>query len=108
MFVHSEQASPISEGVAEIRINSDLAKEITCQHDTREPHRYHEWPHFALTIKESGRVLPHPSAVFHTKTSTGSLSYPVLMPKLSTHRMYDPGSLVPHIRPKVLTDNQLS
>jgi hypothetical protein len=29
MFEHSEQASPISEGVMEIRINSHLAREIT-------------------------------------------------------------------------------
>jgi hypothetical protein len=29
MFVHSEQASPISEGVAEIRINSHLVRETT-------------------------------------------------------------------------------
>jgi hypothetical protein len=45
--------SPISESVTEIRINSHLAREITWQHDTREPHSYHEWPPFALTIKES-------------------------------------------------------
>jgi hypothetical protein len=32
------------------------------------------------------------------------LSYPVFTPKLSTHRMHDPGSIVPHIRPKVFTD----
>jgi hypothetical protein len=56
MFVHSEQGSSISENVAEIRINSHLAKEITWQHDTREPHRYHEWLHFALTIKELRRA----------------------------------------------------
>jgi hypothetical protein len=37
-----------------------------------------------------------------------ALSYPVFMPKLSTHRMPDPGSIVPHIRPKVFTDNQMS
>jgi hypothetical protein len=36
----------------EIRINSHLAREITWQHDTREPHKYHEWPPFASTIKE--------------------------------------------------------
>jgi hypothetical protein len=30
------------------------------------------------------------------------------MLKLSTHRMHDPGSIVPHIRPKVFTDNQIS
>jgi hypothetical protein len=40
----------------EIRINSHLAREITWQYDTREPHRYHEWPPFALTIKESSRA----------------------------------------------------
>jgi hypothetical protein len=36
------------------------------------------------------------------------LSYPVFMPKLSTHHMHVPGSIVPHILPKVLTDNQMS
>jgi hypothetical protein len=36
------------------------------------------------------------------------LSYPIFMPKPSTHRMHDPGSIVPHIRPKVFTDNQMS
>jgi hypothetical protein len=36
------------------------------------------------------------------------LPYPVLIPKPSTHRMHDPGSIVPHIRPKVFTDNQMS
>jgi hypothetical protein len=30
------------------------------------------------------------------------------MPKPDTHRMHDPGSIVPHIRPKVFTDNQMS
>jgi hypothetical protein len=30
------------------------------------------------------------------------LSYPFFMPKPSTHRMHDPGSNVPHIRPKEL------
>jgi hypothetical protein len=37
-----------------------------------------------------------------------SLSYPVFMPKPSTHRMHDPGSIVPHIRSKVFTDDQIS
>jgi hypothetical protein len=35
------------------------------------------------------------------------VSYPVFMPKLSTHRMHDPGSIVPHIWPKVITNNQM-
>jgi hypothetical protein len=33
------------------------------------------------------------------------VSYPVFMSKPSTQRMYDPGSIVPHIWSKVLTDN---
>jgi hypothetical protein len=36
------------------------------------------------------------------------VSYPVFMPKPSTHRMHDPRSIVPHIQPKVFTDNQMS
>jgi hypothetical protein len=35
------------------------------------------------------------------------VSYPVFMPKLSTHRMHDPGSIVPHIWPKVITNYQM-
>jgi hypothetical protein len=35
------------------------------------------------------------------------MSYPVFVPKPSTHRMHDLGSIVPHIRPKVFTDNQI-
>jgi hypothetical protein len=35
------------------------------------------------------------------------LSYPICMPKPSTHRMHVPGSIVPHIQPKVFTDNQM-
>jgi hypothetical protein len=38
----------------------------------------------------------------------GGMSYPVFMPKPSTHRMHDPGSIAPHIRPKVFTDNHMS
>jgi hypothetical protein len=37
-----------------------------------------------------------------------SMPYPVFIPKPSTHRMHDPGSIVPHIRPKITTDNQMS
>jgi hypothetical protein len=36
------------------------------------------------------------------------MSYPIFIPKSSTHRMHDPGSIVPHIWPKVFTDNQMS
>jgi hypothetical protein len=41
-------------------------------------------------------------------TMTGEVSYPIFMPKPSTYRMHDPGSIIPHIRPKVFTDNQMS
>jgi hypothetical protein len=37
-----------------------------------------------------------------------SLSYPIFMPKQSTHRMHDPGSIAPHILPTVFTDIQMS
>jgi hypothetical protein len=48
----------------------------------------------------------------HAKVVVGGgseedLSYPIFMPKLSTHRVHDPRSIVPHIRPKVFTDNQM-
>jgi hypothetical protein len=39
-------------------------------------HMSHEDPRVATiheVIKESGRVLPRPSAIFHTRTSTGNL-----------------------------------
>jgi hypothetical protein len=36
------------------------------------------------------------------------MSYLVFMPKPSAHRMHDPRLVVPHIRPKVFTDNQMS
>jgi hypothetical protein len=36
------------------------------------------------------------------------VSYPVFMLKLSTHRMYNPGSIVTHIRIKVFKDIQIS
>jgi hypothetical protein len=42
------------------------------------------------------------------QTTSSPLSYPIFMPKPSTHRMHDPGSIVPQIWPKVFTDNQMS
>jgi hypothetical protein len=35
------------------------------------------------------------------------VSYPVFMPKPSTHRMHDPGSIVPYKWPKVFIDNHM-
>jgi hypothetical protein len=45
---------------------------------------------------------------WRASTTLGTVSYPVFMPKSSTHRMHDPGSIILHIRPKVFTDNQKS
>jgi hypothetical protein len=50
----------------------------------------------------------HPMLGLAKEAVRDLLSYPVFTPKPSTHRMHDPGSIVPHIRPKVLTDNQIS
>jgi hypothetical protein len=41
------------------------------------------------------------------RSPRGCLSYLVLTPKPSTHRMHDSGSIVPHIRTKGFTDNQM-
>jgi hypothetical protein len=35
------------------------------------------------------------------------VSYPIFIPKSSTHRMYDTGLIVPYIRSKVFTDKQM-
>jgi hypothetical protein len=60
-------------------------------------------------------VLAFPCSLFFSMISPLYLeelnrlvSYPVFMPKPSTHRMHDLGSIVPHIRPKVFTDTKMS
>jgi hypothetical protein len=61
--------SPIFEGVVEIIINSEACKGINLI--TRHT-RAMGAPRVATVhdaVKESGRVLPHPSAVFHTYAS---------------------------------------
>jgi hypothetical protein len=60
-----------------------------------------------LDVKEDLSYQENPAKILETSKRV-TLSYPVFMPKPSTHRMHDPGSNVPHIRPKVLTDNQMS
>jgi hypothetical protein len=66
MFRCSEQASPISEGVAEIQINSQPCKGInlTTWHTRARRAPWVTTVHDV--IKESARVLPRPSVVFHT------------------------------------------
>jgi hypothetical protein len=52
-------------------------------------------------------IFCYTKMAFGLKNRGELLSYPVFMPKPCTHRMHDPGSIVPHIRPKVFTDNQM-
>jgi hypothetical protein len=54
------------------------------------------WVFGGRTIWRSGDVMDH---LFQNQ---------VPMPKQSTHHMHDPGSIVPHIWPKVFTDSQMS
>jgi hypothetical protein len=65
----ANKPSPMSEGVAEIRINNQPCKGIKLT----TPHMWATkatWVAIVLdAIKESGRVLPHPSVVFHTYAS---------------------------------------
>jgi hypothetical protein len=66
----------------------------------------------AATGKDKGMHWDNPNQVTQVtdkgrNPDNSNLSYSVFMPKPSTHRMHDPGLIVPHIRPKVLTDNQI-
>jgi hypothetical protein len=77
----ANKPSPISEGVAEIRINTQPCKGINL---TTRHTQVQRTPRVATvhdTVKESGRVLSHPSAVFHAYASTDTLwvarHYPV-------------------------------
>jgi hypothetical protein len=70
MFEHSEQASPTSEGVAEIQINITL-QVSTWKHDTRATKE--TWVstfHDNYQRVEPGP--PYPSVIFHVKTSMDS------------------------------------
>jgi hypothetical protein len=69
----ANKSSSISEDVTEIQINSQPCKgnNLTTRH-TRAT-KANEWLLFTMSIIESGRILPHHSAVFHAKTSRGGL-----------------------------------
>jgi hypothetical protein len=67
------KTSPISEGVMEIQINSQPYKGINLT-------TWHKWAMEATqvaivhdAVKESGRVLPHPSVIFHAYASADTL-----------------------------------
>jgi hypothetical protein len=67
-------------------------------------------PRYSNTLPgfSRARYIPKVSSLVSKLFHTGHVSYPIFMPKTCTHGMHDPGSNVPHIRPKVLTDNQMS
>jgi hypothetical protein len=69
----ANKTSPISEGVTEIRINSQPCKGINLTTQHTQARRA---PRVAIvhdTVKESGRVLPLPSAIFHAYASADTL-----------------------------------
>jgi hypothetical protein len=76
----NKQESLRSESVAGIGANLKDCKVNSWQHDTREATK----PPWVATvhdaIKESGRVLPHPSACLPLNTSTGIRGWPMHYP----------------------------
>jgi hypothetical protein len=61
--------SPMSEGVTEIRINNQPCKGINLTTRYKQTWRTPRVATVHDAVKESGRVLPHPSAVFHAYAS---------------------------------------
>jgi hypothetical protein len=61
--------SPISEGVVEIRLNNQPCKGINLTTWQTQARRAPRVATVHDVIKKSCRVLPHPSAVFHTYAS---------------------------------------
>jgi hypothetical protein len=72
MFRCGKQASPISEGVAEIRINSQPYKWNNMTTRLTQNRRAPRVVIVHDVVKELSQVLPHPSAVFHTYVSVNT------------------------------------
>jgi hypothetical protein len=66
----ANKPSPISEGVAEIRINSQPCKGINLTTWHTQAKRAPQVATVHDVMKESGRVIPRPSAVLHAYAST--------------------------------------
>jgi hypothetical protein len=65
----------------------------------------------SLSLDLSDRLLASQREIRYLRTrltDTEDAVIPGFMPKSSTHCMHDPRSIVPHIWPKVLIDNQMS
>jgi hypothetical protein len=66
----TNKQSPISEGATEIRINSQLCKDINLTTQHTQARRAPRVVIVHDAVKESGRVLPLPSSIFHVYAST--------------------------------------
>jgi hypothetical protein len=77
----ANKPSHTSEGVVEIRINSQPCKGINLTTRHTQARRAPRVATVHDTVKESGQVLPHPSAILHTYVSVDTLwvarHYPV-------------------------------
>jgi hypothetical protein len=65
----ANKPSPISEDVVEIRINNQPCKGINLTTRHTQVRRTPQVATVHDVVKGSGRVLPHPSAVFHAYAS---------------------------------------
>jgi hypothetical protein len=73
LHLYSEnKPSPMSEGVTDIRINTQPCKRNNLTTRYMRATKSNECLPFAMTITESDRVLPHPSVVFYMKTLPSS------------------------------------
>jgi hypothetical protein len=72
--------SSISEDVMETRINSQPCKGNNMTAWQTRATKANEWPPFAMTIKESVRVLPRTSAIFHMKAPCAAHGWPNTIP----------------------------
>jgi hypothetical protein len=66
----ANKPSPIFEGVVEIRLNNQPCKVINLTTGHTQARRTPRAATVHDIVKESGWVLPHPSAVFHAYAST--------------------------------------
>jgi hypothetical protein len=67
------QVLPISEGITEIQINSQHLKGINLTTRHTQAWRAQRVTTIHDVTKKSGRVLPHPSAIFHAYVSADTL-----------------------------------
>jgi hypothetical protein len=65
----ANKPSPISEGVTEIQINNQPYKGINLTTRHTKARRAPRVATVHDAVKESGRVLPHPSVIFHAYAS---------------------------------------